>query len=78
MRIGTQGTTLHRLRRSKEVSATTWPTIQKIPDDYGVLLDNYIYRNICKIGILHGSTTIVQGCSALATDTPTPLVDVIL
>jgi hypothetical protein len=37
MRIGTQGTTLHRFRRPKEVSAMTWPTIQKILEDYGML-----------------------------------------
>jgi hypothetical protein len=35
--IGTRGTTLHGLRRPKEVSAVTRPTVQKIPNDYGVL-----------------------------------------
>jgi hypothetical protein len=35
--IGTQGTTLHRLKRPKEGSAMTQPTIQKIPEDHGVL-----------------------------------------
>jgi hypothetical protein len=36
-RIGTQDTSSHRLRRPKEVSAMTWPTIQKIPDDHSML-----------------------------------------
>jgi hypothetical protein len=34
--IGTQGTILHRLGRSKGESATTRLTIRKIPEDYGV------------------------------------------
>jgi hypothetical protein len=38
MRIGTQGTTPHRLRRSKEGSAMTQPTIQKITEDHDVLI----------------------------------------
>jgi hypothetical protein len=38
MRIGTQGTTPHGLRRPKEGSAMTWPTIQNIPEDYVMLL----------------------------------------
>jgi hypothetical protein len=37
LRIGTQGTTLHRLGRPKEGSATTQPTIQKILEDHGGL-----------------------------------------
>jgi hypothetical protein len=37
-RIGTRGTILHRLRRSKEESATTQLTIRKILEDYDVLL----------------------------------------
>jgi hypothetical protein len=37
MRIGIWGTTPHRLRRPKEESAMTWPAIQKIPQDHGVL-----------------------------------------
>jgi hypothetical protein len=36
-RIGIRGTTPHTLRRPKEGSAMTRPTIQKIPDDHGVL-----------------------------------------
>jgi hypothetical protein len=37
MRIGTRGTIPHGLRRPKEGSAMTQPTIQKIPEDHGVL-----------------------------------------
>jgi hypothetical protein len=37
MRIGTRGTTPHRLKRTKEGSVMTWPTIQKILEDHGVL-----------------------------------------
>jgi hypothetical protein len=37
MRIGTQGTTPHRLGRPKEGSAMTRPTIWKIPEDHDVL-----------------------------------------
>jgi hypothetical protein len=37
MRTGTQGTTPHRLRRPKEGSAMTRPTIQKILEFDGVL-----------------------------------------
>jgi hypothetical protein len=50
--IGTRDTTTHRLERPKEGSATTRPTIQKIPKDHDVLpkVYNYIYKNICKIG----------------------------
>jgi hypothetical protein len=38
MRIGTQGTTSHGLECPKERSDTTWPIIQKILEDHGVLL----------------------------------------
>jgi hypothetical protein len=46
MRIGTWGTTPHRLRRLKEGSVTTrprgpWRALQ--------VIYNYIYKNICKI-----------------------------
>jgi hypothetical protein len=37
MRISTRGTTPHGLRRTKEGSVTTWPTIQKISENHGVL-----------------------------------------
>jgi hypothetical protein len=37
MRIGTRGTTPHRLKRPKEGSALNQPTIQKIPEDHGML-----------------------------------------
>jgi hypothetical protein len=37
MRIGNWGTTMHGLRRPKEGSATTRPTIQKILEDHGLL-----------------------------------------
>jgi hypothetical protein len=37
MRIGTWGSTLHRLGRPKQGSAMTRPTIQKILEDFGVL-----------------------------------------
>jgi hypothetical protein len=36
MRIGTRGTTPHRLRRPKEESVMTRPTIQKIPEDHSM------------------------------------------
>jgi hypothetical protein len=36
-RISTRGTTAHGLGRSKEGSAMTWPIIQKISEDHGVL-----------------------------------------
>jgi hypothetical protein len=39
IRIDTQGTTPYKLGRSKEGSATTRPTIQKISDDHVVLLE---------------------------------------
>jgi hypothetical protein len=45
-RIGTQGTTPHRLKRPKEGSATTWPTIRKILEDHGVLPKAYIIISI--------------------------------
>jgi hypothetical protein len=35
--IGTWDTTPYRLGRTKEGSATTRPTMQKIPEDHGVL-----------------------------------------
>jgi hypothetical protein len=38
MRMGTRGTTPHRLGRTKEGSSMTWPTIQKISEDHDVLL----------------------------------------
>jgi hypothetical protein len=37
-RIDTQGTTPHRLRRPKEGSIMTQPTIQRIPEDHDVHL----------------------------------------
>jgi hypothetical protein len=37
MRIGTRGTTPHRLESPKERSATTWPTIWKILEDHDLL-----------------------------------------
>jgi hypothetical protein len=37
MRIGTQSTTSQGLRRPKEGSSTTQPTIQKILEDHGLL-----------------------------------------
>jgi hypothetical protein len=39
MRIGIRGTTPHRLRRSKEGSAMTRTTIQKISEDHNMLLN---------------------------------------
>jgi hypothetical protein len=41
MRISTWGNTLEGLRRPKEGSATTHPTIQKIPEDHDVLSKAY-------------------------------------
>jgi hypothetical protein len=39
MRIGTRGTTPHRLRRPKEGSDMTRITIQKISEDHNMLLN---------------------------------------
>jgi hypothetical protein len=46
--MSTQGTTSQGLGRPKEGSVTTQPTIQKIPEDHGVLPKAYI---IISIGI---------------------------
>jgi hypothetical protein len=37
MRIGTRGTTLHRLRKLKDGSASTQPTIEKVLEEHGML-----------------------------------------
>jgi hypothetical protein len=46
MRIDTWDTSLHRLRRFNEGSSMTRPTIQKIPEDHGVLPMAYIIISI--------------------------------
>jgi hypothetical protein len=45
-RIGTRGTTSHRLRRPKEGSAMTRPTIEEIPEDHDMLPKAYMIISI--------------------------------
>jgi hypothetical protein len=44
--ISTRDTTLDRLKRPKEGSAMTWPTIQKILEDHGMFPKAYIIKSI--------------------------------